>query len=79
MIFDAAGLVGVTYGVQPMEYVVHSEWINRPSTIIIDQEGIVRFAYCGTYWGDRPSIQQTLDMMVTGKYQFEPPNRKPSS
>jgi peroxiredoxin len=73
---DLAGAVGAAYGVQPMEYVVHSEWINRPSTIIIDEGGIVRLAYYGTYWGDRPTIKQTLDMMQSGKYQFEPPKRK---
>jgi len=72
---DPAGAVGAKYGVDPMAFVVHSEWINRPSTIIIDPEGIVRFAYYGTYWGDRPSIGQTLDMISTGRYEFRHPKR----
>lgn len=72
---DPAGAVGAKYGVDPMAYVVHSEWINRPSTIIIDPEGVVRFAYYGTFWGDRPSIGQTLEMIVTGRYEFRHPKR----
>ncbi len=72
---DVAGKVGATYGVQPMEFVVHAEWINRPATVIVDKEGIVRFAYYGTYWGDRPSIEQTLEMIETGDFEFEHPMR----
>ncbi len=75
---DSAGSVGASYGVQPMAYVVHSEWINRPSTVLIDEDGIVRLAYSGKYWGDRPTIRQTLEMMLTGRYQFEPPKHKSS-
>ncbi len=72
---DRAGALGAMYGVQPMEFVVHSEWINRPSTIIVDKEGIVRFAYYGTYWGDRPSIEETLKMIESDDYEFQHPNR----
>lgn len=56
---DLACGVGATYGVDPMQFVVHSEWINRPATVIVDKEGIVRLAYRGTFWGDRPSIEET--------------------
>ncbi len=72
---DRAGAVGAMYGVQPMEFTVHAEWINRPSTVIIDKEGIVRFAYYGTYWGDRPSIHETLEMIQSGDFDFEHPKR----
>lgn len=72
---DLAGAVGATYGVQPMAFAVNAEWINRPATVIVDKDGIVRFAYYGTFWGDRPSIQQTLDMIRTGHYEFEHPQR----
>lgn len=72
---DLAGAVGAMYGVQPMEFVVHSEWINRPSTVIVDKEGIVRFAYYGTFWGDRPSIKETLEMMESDQFEFEHPKR----
>jgi len=72
---DPAGAVGAAYGVDPLEYVVHAEWINRPSTFVIDQGGIVRLAYRGTFWGDRPSIEETLAMVVTGRYEYEHPKR----
>ncbi|MEX2139432.1 MAG: redoxin domain-containing protein [Pirellulales bacterium] len=72
---DPAGSVGARYGVAPFAFAVHSEFVNRPSTIIIDKSGLVRFAYYGTFWGDRPSIRQTLDMIKSGVYSFEHPRR----
>ena len=73
---DAAFKAGAMYGVSPMEFVVHNEWINRPATVIIDKEGIVRLAYYGTYWGDRPTIEQTLEMVKSGRFEFEHPERR---
>jgi len=72
---DKAGAVAAQYGVDPLCFAVHSEYINRPSTVIIDKEGIVQFAYYGTFWGDRPSVQQTLDMIRKKNYQFTHPKR----
>lgn len=72
---DRAGAVGAEYGVQPMAFVVHAEWINRPSVVIVDRDGIVRFAYYGTFWGDRPSIKQALTMVQSGNYFFDAPKR----
>lgn len=76
---DRAAQVGLRYGINPWQFAVHSEWVNRPSVVIIDPEGIVRLAYFGTYWGDRPSIGQILEMVETGQYEFEspPPRRGP--
>lgn len=77
---DRAGAAGAEYGVQPMAFAVHSEYINRPSVVIVDKEGIVRFAYYGTFWGDRPSIRRTLDMVRAGDYSFDAPKRlKPAT
>ena len=73
---DIAGKVGAMYRVDPMEFIVHDEWINRPATIIVDPNGIIRFAYYGTYWGDRPSIEQTLEMVKTNSYSFRHPERR---
>ena len=73
---DLAGATGAAYGVDPMEFWVHNEWINRPSTIILDRDGKVLWAYYGTFWGDRPTIDQTLGMIKSGKYDFEHPKRK---
>jgi len=76
---DRAAAVGARYGIDPWEFAVHSEWVNRPTTVIIDPEGTVRLAYFGDYWGDRPSIGQILQMIESGTYEFEapPPRRGP--
>jgi len=73
---DATGSVAAMYNVAPMEFIVHDEWINRPSTIYVDKEGVVRFAYYGTYWGDRPTIEQTLEMLETDTFSFVHPERR---
>ncbi|WP_132058671.1 redoxin domain-containing protein [Halorussus amylolyticus] len=75
-LLDRAGAVGATYGVDPMAFSVHAEYINRPATVVIDPEGEVRFAYFGTYWGDRPSVEETLDMVRTEDFDFEHPERR---
>ncbi len=76
---DRAGAVGAEYGAQPLAFVVHAEWINRPSVAIVDKEGIVKFAYYGTYWGDRPSIKQLLTMLERDEYRFDAPRRLKSA
>jgi peroxiredoxin len=73
---DHAGAVGATYGVDPMCFAVHAEYVNRPSTIIIDPKGVIRFAYYGTYWGDRPSIRETLEMIKSERFEFEHKDRR---
>ena len=74
-LLDRAGTIGAIYGVDPMAFSVHAEYINRPATIIVDPVGNVRFAYHGTFWGDRPSIKQTLDMIRAERFDFEHPQR----
>ena len=74
-LLDHAGKVGAMYGVDPLAFAVHAEYINRPATVIIDKAGIVQFSYQGTYWGDRPTIEQTIDMIRTRNFQFEHPKR----
>jgi len=74
-LLDRAGKIGAMYGVDPMAFAVHSEYINRPSTVIIDPQGVVRLAYHGTYWGDRPSIHQTLEMIQNEEFDFVHPKR----
>lgn len=76
---DRAGAVGARYGIDPMAFSVHAEYINRPATVIVDPAGIVRLAYFGTYWGDRPSIEQTLEMIRNGHFDFEHPDRLPAA
>ena len=40
---------------------------------VMDKDGIVRFQYFGTYWGDRPTIEQTLEMIREEEFDFEHP------
>ncbi len=75
-LLDRAGAVGAQYGVDPMAYAVHAEYINRPATVIIDPTGTVRFAYYGTFWGDRPSIEETLELIRSTEFSFEHPERR---
>ncbi len=71
---DRAAAAGVRYGIDPWQFAVHSEQVNRPATVIIDPDGIVRLAHFGTYWGDRPSIGQILEMIESGDYDFQAPS-----
>ena len=77
-LLDRAGGVAARYGIDPLAFAVHAEYINRPATVIIDPQGIVRFAYTGTFWGDRPTIEQTLKMIETGEFSFEHHQRRKS-
>ncbi len=74
-LMDLAGKTGAAYGVDPMSFAVHAEYINRPATVIIDPEGMIRFLYAGTYWGDRPTIHETLEMIRNQDFEFEHPKR----
>ncbi len=75
-LLDRAGAVGARYGIDPLAFAVHAEYINRPSTVIVDPEGMVRFSYYGTYWGDRPKIEEILDMINHRRFTFEHPKRR---
>jgi hypothetical protein len=72
---DPAGKIAATYGASPLAFAVHSEYINRPSTVIIDKGGTVQFAYYGTFWGDRPSIHKTLELIQNKSFDFQHPRR----
>jgi peroxiredoxin len=74
-LLDRAGKQAAKYGADPLAYAVHAEYINRPATVIIDPKGKVRFIYRGTFWGDRPSIEQTLEMIQEENFSFEHPQR----
>lgn len=74
-LLDRAGAVAAEYGADPMTFAVHAEYINRPTTVIIDKDGVVRFSYKGTFWGDRPTIEETLEMIETGDFSFTHPKR----
>ena len=72
---DPGGLAGSIYGVDPLAFAVHSEFINRPTTIMVDRSGVVRFADYGTYWGDRPPIRKALEMIRDQQFEYVNPKR----
>ncbi|MDW7657390.1 MAG: redoxin domain-containing protein [Bacillota bacterium] len=75
-LLDRAGVYASIYGADPYAFCVHGEYINRPSTVIIDNQGKVRLAYSGRYWGDRPTIDQTIQMIKSDEFTFDSPERK---
>lgn len=74
-LLDRAGAYGARFGADPLAFSVHAEYINRPTTVIIDPEGMARFIYRGTFWGDRPTIEQTLDVIKNETFEFKHPRR----
>ncbi|MFO8235032.1 MAG: redoxin domain-containing protein [Bacteroidales bacterium] len=70
-LLDRAGIEAAKYGADPLAYAVHAEYINRPATVIIDPKGKIRFIYRGTFWGDRPTIEQTLEMIQEEDFSYE--------
>ena len=53
ILFDSAHTVAATYGVAMQ--MNHVEWLNRPSTFLIDRQGIIRKAFLAKSPDDRPS------------------------
>ncbi|MDF1550175.1 MAG: HEAT repeat domain-containing protein [Bacteroidales bacterium] len=74
-LLDRGGIQAAKFGADPLAFSVHAEYINRPTTAIIDKNGILRFLYQGTFWGDRPSIEQTLEMIENEEFNFEHQDR----
>ena len=77
-VMDHGGALGARVGVDPLAFAVHSEFVNRPATVIVDPDGRVTMSYVGTFWGDRPTIGETLDMIESGRYEFRHPERSRS-
>jgi len=44
-----------------------------PSTVIVDPDGVVRLACFGRFRGDRPTIEQTLEVIERGGCEFGAP------
>lgn len=47
----------------------------RPATVILDPSGTVRFAYYGSFWGDRLSVEETMEMIQDEEVEYENPER----
>jgi peroxiredoxin len=56
---DPAHTVSATYGVA-FQMNIHTEWSNRPATLVIDKEGVIRYERRGTTYADRPKPEELL-------------------
>ena len=59
---DPAQTISATYGVAS-QMRIHGEWSNRPSTFLIDKEGIIRYRHLATTYADRPELKKILDIL----------------
>ena len=73
---DFAGALAARLGLDPLAFAVHSEFVNRPATIIIETDGTIAMSYAGTFWGDRPSVADTFELLSSGSYSYEHPQRR---
>ncbi len=56
---DPAHTVSAAYGVA-FQMRIHTEWSNRPATIVIDKQGVIRYEQRGTKYADRPTADEVL-------------------
>lgn len=58
LLLDPAHVAAATYGVAMQ--MNHIEWLNRPSTFLIDRQGILRTSFLSKGPADRPTADQLL-------------------
>ena len=63
LLLDPAQTVSASYGVA-FQMRIHTEISNRPTTFIIDKQGIIRFAQRARTFGDRPKPQQLVEELT---------------
>jgi peroxiredoxin len=59
MLMDPTQTVSATYGVA-FQMRIHTEVSNRPTTFIIDKQGILRYAKAARTFSDRPRPEQII-------------------
>ncbi len=59
ILYDSAHTVAATYGVAMQ--MNHIEWLNRPSTFLIDRQGVIRKSFLAKTPGDRPSADALVN------------------
>lgn len=62
LLLDPALAVSATYGVA-FQMRIHREISSRPTTFVIDKEGVLRFAQRGTSYADRPTTDELLEIL----------------
>lgn len=53
LLMDPSLTVSANYGV-PFQMRIHVEWSSRPTTFVIDKEGVIRFIKRSATYSDRP-------------------------
>ena len=63
LLLDPAQVVSATYGVA-FQMRIHTEISNRPTTFIIDLDGVIRFEQRAKTFNDRPSPEDILSELA---------------
>lgn len=59
LLSDPSLVVSATYGVA-FQMRIHTELSNRPTTFIVDRDGILRYERRATTFSDRPTVDEVL-------------------
>lgn len=59
LLMDPALTVSATYGVA-MQMKIHTEFSNRPTTFVIDREGVIRYERRAKTFSDRPKPDELV-------------------
>ncbi len=59
LLLDAAQTVSATYGIA-FQMRIHTEQSNRPGTFVIDSSGVLRRAWRGQSYSDRPGPDEVM-------------------
>ena len=62
LLLDPTNVVSATYGVA-FQMRVHTEISNRPATFVIDRHGVIQYERRGQTFGDRPTVEEMLDVV----------------
>ena len=60
LLLDPAQTVSATYGAA-FQMRIHTEISNRPTTFVIDKQGIIRFVQRARTFGDRPKPRKLIE------------------
>ena len=59
LLLDPACTISATYGVA-FQMRIHTERSNRPATLLIDRDGVIRYERRAKTFADRPTVDEIL-------------------
>lgn len=71
---DPSHTVAATYGVAMQMH--HVEWLNRPTSFVIDRDGVLRYAHRGQEVSDRPTTDDLLAQVQSLHHPDPAPGRR---